>query len=108
MLELTVPTPSPRVAESALRIFTVGLSHLVSRSSLLRDLFSSLAFPSSTVRIASGELQAFISAASGWAVRSLPVFFLYTSRAFSNICRKFGLDEEDAWRSDDIVLIARS
>ncbi|KAH9053268.1 hypothetical protein EDB87DRAFT_1652393 [Lactarius vividus] len=33
----TEPALSPKVAESALRIFTVGSSHLVSRSSLLRD-----------------------------------------------------------------------
>ena len=101
-----MPTPWPRVAESTLRIFTVGSSHLVSRSSPPWDWSSSLAFVSSMARMASGEAQPFISAASGWVVRSFLVFFSYSCRAFSKISWKGGVvDEEDARRVDDVVPI---
>lgn len=37
----------------------------------------------------------------------MPVFFLYSSKAFLKIGSKFEVDEEDAWRLDDMVVIAR-
>ena len=54
--------------------------------------------------IASGDLQPFIWIASGWVVRSLPVFFLYSSTAFSKIGWVFEVDEEDTWPLDDIAV----
>ena len=84
----------------------VGTSHFVSRSSLLWDWLSSLAFPSSKGRMAWGEAQALIPAASGW-VRSFPVFLLNSFRVFSKFGWKFGVDEEDAWRLNYVVPIVR-
>lgn len=37
-------------------------------------------------------------------VRSLPVFFLYSSTAFSKIGWVFEVDEEDTWPLDDIAV----
>lgn len=54
------------------------------------------------MRIASDESQPFIWIASGWVVRSLPVFFLYSSTALSKIGWKLEVDEEDTWTLDDM------
>ena len=40
-------------------------------------------------------------------IRSFPVFFLYSLKAFSKISWKGGGDEEELWRVDDVVPIAR-
>lgn len=40
-------------------------------------------------------------------IRSFPVFLLYSFKAFSKISWKGGGDEEELWRVDDVVPIAR-
>ena len=54
--------------------------------SLVTSLIYFAGLPLKEGRMASGESHPFISAASGWVVRSFLVFFLYSFRAFS----KFG------------------
>src|SRR6266851_9919758 len=84
-LKLPRLIPPPIAPESAWRTFTVGLSHLVNLSSVLRDWPNPGICSLSTERTASGESQVSSLESSGWERRSFFVFFLYASKALSKM-----------------------
>src|SRR5712671_1407778 len=92
---LTRPTPSPSVAESVNRIWTVGSNHFINFSSPWRDFLKASAWVWNSVRTASGVWHVLSWVAKGWVSRRFPVTVWYSFKAALIIWVKLSVEGPD-------------
>jgi len=90
---LTRPTPSPSVAESVNRIWTVGSNHFINFSSPKRDSLKASAWAWNNFKMSSGVWHVSSCAEKGCVSRRFPVTFWYSFEAVLNIALKLSVEE---------------